>query len=162
LACQLFPLGLTRDPDRGQCFVRLEPEEGSRGVYGDSGTIAGYLAGQGVDESLAGTRAYEALLSPMRKRVAELVDFDRIEPREFWRIATREALAESNYDPNPLIDALFDADAVCDPPVTVPSHIAVLAVIMAQSNPAIIAAAGVILAVSLGFSPSEVITVPRG
>ncbi|HVA77933.1 MAG TPA: hypothetical protein VNF27_08560, partial [Candidatus Binataceae bacterium] len=83
-----------------------------------------------------------------------------IEPREFWRRATREALAESGYDPNPLIDALFDADGIVgrrdDEEAEMFVHIAALAVRVGKSTDAsALAAAAVMLAVSLGYSPAE-------
>ena len=52
------------------------------------------------------------MIANFRERVTAIVDFERVEPREFWRRAAREALAETNYDPNPLIDALFDPDSL--------------------------------------------------
>ena len=64
---------------------------------------------QGVGEYLATNARYASLLAVFRDRIAATVDFDRVEPREFWRRAVREALAESNYDANLLIDAMFDA-----------------------------------------------------
>ena len=85
----------------------------------------------------------------IRNRVNELVDFEKVEPREFWRRATREALAESGYDPNPIIDALFDqGDSVA-------GHIESLTKLALVSRAAeSLAAAAVFLAASLGYSPS--------
>ena len=73
----------------------------------------------------------------------------------------REALAESNYDPNPLIDAMFDASAIAgiDDAEIVALHVERLArMIRHESNAEMLAAAAVILAVSLGYSPREVIS----
>jgi hypothetical protein len=83
-------------------------------------------------------------------------------PREFWRCAVREALAESGYDPNPLIDATFDPDGLgcsrMSDAETVGAHIEVLSeMIRGESNSDLLAAAAVMLAVSLGYSPAEVI-----
>ena len=71
-------------------------------------------------------------------------------------------MAESGYDPNPLIDATFDPDelgcARASDAETVAAHIEVLSeMIRRESNPDILAAAAVMLAVSLGYSPAEVI-----
>jgi len=71
----------------------------------------------------------------------------------------REALAESNYDANPLIDAMFDADrsGAIDDAEIVAAHVERLAaMIRRESNAEMLAAAAVMLAVSLGYSPSEV------
>jgi hypothetical protein len=102
----------------------------------------------------------------MRGRIAALVDFETVEPREFWRVAMREALAESKFDPNPLIDALFDADRIVGASdissassisALVAKHLDALeGMIEATRNPAILAAAAIALAVSLGYSPAAV------
>jgi Fe-S-cluster containining protein len=158
LACRLYPLGLERSPDGGERFVRIEPAVGSLGVYGVNGTVGDFLAAQGVPEYLDANEAYRRLLPMIRERITALVDFETTEPREFWRIATREALAETNYDPNPLIDALFDPDshgcacaAVVD---TIAAHTQMLdAMVRVEQRPEILAAAAVMLAVSLGYAP---------
>jgi len=95
---------------------------------------------------------YFPLVAILRERVSELVDFEKVEPREFWRKATREALAESGYDPNPIIDALFEVGE------NVEKHIAALATMARESKDAdSIASAAILLAVSLGYSPSAAI-----
>jgi hypothetical protein len=90
-----------------------------------------------------------------------MVDFDRVEPREFWRRAVREAMAESNYDANPLIDALFDAGGigpVTDDTQTIESHLKRLAeMIRLESNAELLASAAMMLAISTGLSPAEVL-----
>ena len=139
----------------------LEPAIGSLGVYGADGTVNDFVEAQGVSEYLAANARYAALLAAFRERIAETVDFDRVEPREFWRRAVREALAESNYDANPLIDAMFDADGVAgiaiDDVQTIEAHVERLALmIRRESNAETLAAAAVMLAVSLGYSPREV------
>lgn len=158
LACRLYPLGLERDLDGRENFIRLEPAIGSRGIYGESGTIADFLEAQGVPEYLAANDAYRQLLDLMRARVAALGDFTIVEPHEFWRVATREALAENNFDPNPLIDALFDADRFAgrgdSGAATMRAHLEALNdLIRIEKNPASLAAAAVMLAVSLGHPP---------
>jgi hypothetical protein len=161
LACRLYPLGLERNYNGKESFIRLEPASDSAGVYGESGTVAGFLEEQGVGERLKMNARYAALLPLFHERIAATIDFERTEPREFWRVAVREALAESNYDPNPLIDAIFDPDALgCARDAdlrTVDAHIDELAAgIRRETDPAILAAAAVMLAVSLGYSPSEI------
>ena len=151
LACRLYPLGIERSEtgDEGR-FVRLEPAPGSAGIYGTAGSVEEFLEGQGVPEYLAMNDRYLPLLAILRERIGELVDFEKVEPREFWRKATREALAESGYDSNPIIDALFDCDDSVD------EHIETLARIVQQSDDAdALASAIVLLAVSLGYSPTE-------
>ncbi len=161
LACQLYPLGIERGADgRGERFVRLEPAPGSLGVYGDDGTVGDFLEAQDVAEFLDANDRYRRLVARMRARIAELVDFEKIEPREFWRCATREALAESGYDPNPLIDVLFDLDGLVgrrdDEEAEMFVHLAALSIRVGKSaDAAAIAAAAVMLAVSLGYSPAE-------
>ena len=143
----------------GEKFVRLEPAAGSLGVYGVEGDVDDFLAAQGVGEYLAANARYASLLAVFRDRIAATVDFDRVEPREFWRRAVREALAESNYDSNPLIDAMFDAGGIAGiaEAEIVTAHIERLAqMIRCESNAEMLAAAAVMLAVSLGYSPTEV------
>ncbi|HZP46478.1 MAG TPA: YkgJ family cysteine cluster protein [Candidatus Binataceae bacterium] len=157
LACRLYPLGLERAPDGSEVYVRLEPVAGSRGAYGDHGTVADFLADQGIGDDLKANDQYRALLAQLRERINELVDFDRVEPREFWRVAAREALAEADYDPNRLIEALFDADScggAADGADAVGAHCRSLErMIASERDPALLAAAGIMLAVSLGLSP---------
>jgi Fe-S-cluster containining protein len=160
LACRLYPLGLERieGSDREE-FVMLEPAVGSLGDYGIDGDVNRFLEAQGVAVYLAANARYASLLPFLRERIAATVDFDRVEPREFWRCAVREALAESNYDPNPLIDAIFDASAIdgIDDAEIVATLVERLAqMIRHESNAEILAAAAVFLAVSLGYSPNEV------
>jgi Fe-S-cluster containining protein len=174
LACRLYPLGLERTPgaDGGEYlerFVQLEPASGSLGIYGVAGTVAEFLDGQPSGQAAApyldAVARYYPLVGNFRARVAATVDFARVEPREFWRRAAREALAETNYDPNRLIDALFDPDCLgCGRSCaeeTVVAHVAALGEMAAhERDGAIVAAAAVMLAVSLGYAPGEV-AVPR-
>jgi len=162
LACRLYPLGLERGPGGAENFVRLEPAPGSPGVCGESGSVQRFLDAQQVGEYLAMNARYRPLVLLMRARIETLVDFETIEPREFWRRATREALAESNFDPNPLIDALFDPERLgslrTTTVATVDAHLRALErQILAESDPNVIAAAAVMLAVSLGYSPAEAV-----
>ncbi len=160
LACRLYPRGLERAPAAGGGYVervvRLEPAPGSLGVYGYAGTVGGFLEGQEIAPYLDAAERYHALAADFRRWVDELVDFERIEPREFWRRAAREALAESNYDPNPLIDALFDPDGLgcvrADAAETVAAHLAALrAMLSRERSGARVAAAAMMLSASLGY-----------
>ena len=162
LACRLYPLGIERDGN-GERLVQLRPEPGSLGVYGDGGTAGDFLDAQGTRPYLDALDQYRALVVEFRGRVAATVDFERIEPREFWRHAVAEALMEANYDPNPLIDAIFDPDSLgCprnDEQATITAHIDRLRKMAATAtDPDLMGAAAVMLAVSVGFSPGEVIS----
>jgi len=160
LACRLYPLGIEpAKHEEAEKFVTLEPAAGSLGVYGLDGTVNNFVEAQGVGAYLEANARYTSLLAVFHERIAATVDFDRVEPREFWRRAVREALAESNYDANPLIDAMFDADrsGAIDDAEIVAAHVERLAaMIRRESNAEMLAAAAVMLAVSLGYSPSEV------
>jgi uncharacterized protein len=170
LACRLYPLGLERAPDAGRTgyverFVRLEPAPGSLGIYGSCGTVTDFLDSQGAGAYLDAVALYHALVGKFASGVAATVDFERIEPREFWRRAAREALAETNYDPNALIDALFDPDGIgcgrASAEETAVAHVTTLDKMAARERDgALLAAAAVMLAVSLGYAPGEV-AVPR-
>jgi Fe-S-cluster containining protein len=170
LACRLYPLGLERSPAAGgtghiERFVRLEPAAGSLGIYGFCGTVANFLASQGAGAYLDAVARYYPLVGKFDSRVTATVDLERVEPREFWRRAAREALAETNYDPNSLIDALFDPDGLgcsrASAEETVVAHVSALdEMAVRECDGAILAAAAVMLAVSLGYAPGEV-AVPR-
>jgi uncharacterized protein len=165
LACRLYPLGLERSSGAAgaqyvERFVKLEPATGSLGEYGSSGTVAEFLAAQEAAPYFDAAAHYYPLVAALRERVAASVDFERVEPREFWRRATREALAETNYDPNPLIDALFDPDGLgcgrADAGETALAHVAALREMSAcERDGATAATAAVMLATSLGYAPVE-------
>ncbi len=61
LACRLYPLGLVRGPE-GEAVVELEPQPGSEGVRGENGTVADYLAAQGVAPFLDASHRYHDAL----------------------------------------------------------------------------------------------------
>jgi Fe-S-cluster containining protein len=157
LACRLYPLGFEREPDGSENFIRLEPARGSFGVYGADATVAAFLETQGVAEYFAARDEYRRVLCSMRERIEQLADFTIIEPREFWRIAIREALAETNFDPNPLIDALYDPDRFAagheSASATVRAHIDALEdLINREADSTLLGAAAALLAVSLGYA----------
>jgi len=162
LACRLYPLGIELiNNTGGEKFVMLEPAAGSLGEYGVDGDVNDFVEEQGIGPYLAANARYASLLDAFRERIAATVDFERVEPREFWRRAAREALAESNYDPNPLIDAMFDPVGLerigVNDPETIGAHIELLTqMIGIEKNADLLAAAAVILAVSLGLSPTAV------
>lgn len=59
LVCRTYPLGsIDSDPP---VYWEAEASEGSEGVYGTAGTVAGFLEGQDITEALEGRRLYEAL-----------------------------------------------------------------------------------------------------
>jgi Fe-S-cluster containining protein len=161
LACRLYPLGLECHQGGAESYLRLEPESGSSGVYGNDGTVLDFLAGQGADQYVEMNRRYANLLDTFRQRIAELCDFDIVEPRELWRVAVREAMCETNFDFNPLIEALFNPDNLghCADFDTdfVDHHIREIKQrIRCENDASMLASAAVLLAVSLGHSPSEV------
>ena len=144
--------------------MTLEPAAGSLGVYGIDGDVEHFVEAQGVAPYLEANARYASLLVTFRERIAATVDFERVEPREFWRRAVREALAESNYDANPIVDAMFDVGEVVgiDEAEIVAAHVERLAaMIRRESNPELLAAAAVMLAVSLGYSPQRGAVKPR-
>jgi len=162
LACRLYPLGLEHDRRGAERYLRLEPAAGSRGIYGDYGSVQDFLAAQDAELYLRTNRRYASLLGIFQQRIAELSDFDAVEPREFWRVAVREALAETNVDFNPVIAALFDPDSLgCRSQSDIgfiEQHIkAIEQLTRSVTDPALLAAAAVLLAVSLGYSPGEAV-----
>jgi Fe-S-cluster containining protein len=165
LACRVYPLGIQWQPSSKNEpeFVALEPARGSTGIYGSDGTVASFLQGQDVQPYLAALESYRELFAAFHDRIAELVDFERIEPAEFRRCAIREAMAELGYDPNPLIDALFDADSVSrgiadSGEGIVARHVTGLrSMVERETNAGLVAAAGTMLAVSLGYPPTEIL-----
>ncbi len=160
LPCRLYPLGMERTAE-GDRFIRLEAAPGSAGVYGADGTVGDFLEQQEVSPYLDAAERYAGLIPLMRGRVGQLCDFEKTDPAEFRRVAVREALAETGYDYNRLIEALFDSDPLSgfliDGDRSVVRHVAsIAALIDAETDPAQIAAAAVLLAVSLGYSPAVV------
>lgn len=160
LACRLYPLGLERT-DSGEQLIRLDPEPLSRGRYGEDSSAGEFLERQGTGPYFRAIESYYSLIPTFRRLIEEAVDFERVEPREFWRRAVVEALLESNYDPNPLVDAIFDPDGLgCARETveeTVDAHVAKLAQLATrESDAGRLATAAVMLAVSLGYSPREI------
>ncbi len=166
LACRLYPLGIERTID-GERFVRIDPAPGSPGVYGEDRTVADFLDTQEAQPYLDAINRYERLLATFRARLKRIVDFERVEPREFHRRAVLEALSESGYDPNPLIAVLFDSDRLIprldSEADSIEVHVIALeAMIRNESHPDRLAAAAVLLAVSLGHSPASALVADIG
>lgn len=164
LACRFYPLGIERSGDSEQ-LITLDPADGSLGVYAQDSTAGNFIDANGTSPYFAALEKYCSLIATFRTRITSLVDFEAVEAREFWRRAVVEALLENNFDPNPIIDAMFDPDsngcADEDIEETVAAHLTTLdEMIRRESDRDKLAAAAVILAVSLGYSPAEVI-VPR-
>ena len=167
LACRLYPLGLEYSEKGAESYLRLEPVERSRGIYGEDGTVSSFLSAQDTESYLQMNRRYTSLLPAFRRRIHQLADFDVIEPREFWRVAIREALAETNFDFNPIVAVLFAPDSIGnreDPEVDqVNGHIRYIEQqIHGEHDPTILAVAAILLAVSLGYSPNVVILSEHG
>jgi Fe-S-cluster containining protein len=161
LACRLYPLGIERSCE-GDRFVALEPAKGSHGSYGTNSTAGAFVSANGTADYLAALERYRQLLSAFRQRVATIVDFECVEPREFWRRAVAEALRERGFDRNPIIDAMFDPDAhgcgTEDIDATITAHVEFLdRMVQCEADRDRLAAAGVMLAISLGYSPKEVV-----
>jgi Fe-S-cluster containining protein len=162
LACRLYPLGLERDSRGAERYLRLEPTSGSLGIYGNDGTVGDFLAEQGAETGLIINDRYARLLQVFRQRIGELCDFDIVEPREFWRVAVREAMAETNFDFNPIVEALFDPDSLgCrseSESEFIEHHLREIEErINSETDPKVLATAVVMLAVSLGYSPVEAV-----
>lgn len=160
LPCRLYPLGMERTVE-GDRFIGLEAAPGSTGIYGADGTVGGFMEQQQTSPYLDAAERYASLIVLMGGRIGQLSDFEKTEPAEFRRIAVREALAETGYDYNRLIEALFDSDPwsgfLIDGERSIARHIAAVAgLIEVETDAAQIAAAAVLLAVSLGYSPSVV------
>jgi len=160
LPCRLYPLGMERTAD-GERFIRLEAAPGSKGQYGEDGTVGDFLEDQDAAPYLDATERYAVLIPLMRWRIAQLVDFEKTEPAEFRRVAVREALLETGYDYNRLIEALFDSDPLSgfrsDAIRSITRHVAAVAdLIEAESDAAQVATAAVLLAASLGYTPALV------
>ena len=160
LACRLYPLGIERSESRER-LIALEPAAGSLGVYGKDSRAGRFVDAQGTGPHLTALETYRALIPVLRERVAAMVDFERIEPRDFWRRAVVEALLETGFDPNILIDAIFDPDSLgCardSDDETVSAHVRMLGeMALRERNYDTLAAAAVMLAVSLGYAPGEV------
>lgn len=104
LACRIYPLARWTDPDGNESFGHLEPHPQTAGVYGDQGTVADYLAAQGLAPYFAMGDRYGALYERM---VALL---ERLEPDESERRAERRAEV-NEMEAGTVATSFFDVDA---------------------------------------------------
>jgi Fe-S-cluster containining protein len=104
LACRIYPLARWTDPDGNESFGHLEPHPQTAGVYGDKGTVADYLAAQGLAPYFAMGDRYGALYERM---VALL---ERLEPDESERRAERRAEI-NEMEAGTVATSFFDVDA---------------------------------------------------
>ena len=104
LACRIYPLARWTDPDGNESFGHLEPHPQTAGVYGDKGTVADYLAAQGLAPYFAMGDRYGALYERM---VALL---ERLEPDESERRAERRAEV-NEMEAGTVATSFFDVDA---------------------------------------------------
>jgi Fe-S-cluster containining protein len=104
LACRIYPLARWTDPDGNESFGHLEPHPQTAGVYGDKGTVADYLAAQGLAPYFAMGDRYGALYERM---VALL---ERLEPEESARRAERRAEV-NEMQAGSVATSFFDVDA---------------------------------------------------
>ena len=65
LVCRLYPLGRFRSAEGNEHFTHLTPHPQSEGIYGESGTIADFLAGQNITDFVAAADEYLALFYRM-------------------------------------------------------------------------------------------------
>jgi uncharacterized protein len=105
LVCRLYPLGRVAGSDGSERFVDHPPHPETEGRYGEDGTIAEFLEGQGVGPYLlASDRYYDVLL--------RMVDALQALPEEEAALAIEEA-AESG-SPAATSDRFLDVDSVVD------------------------------------------------
>ena len=101
---RIYPLARWVDPDGNESFGHLEPHPQTAGVYGDQGTVADYLALQGLAPYFAMGDRYGALYERM---VALL---ERLAPAENERRAERRAEVDE-MDAGAVATSFFDVDA---------------------------------------------------
>jgi Fe-S-cluster containining protein len=104
LACRLYPLARWVDPEGHESFGHLEPHPETAGVYGEAGTVADYLAAQGVAPYFAMGDRYGVVYERM---VAVL---ERLAPDELERRSERRA-AIDEMDAGSVASSMMDIDA---------------------------------------------------
>ena len=104
LACRLYPLARWTDPDGNESFGHLEPHPQTAGVYGDNGTVADYLAVQGLAPYFAMGDRYGALYERMVKLL------ERLAPAENERRAERRSEV-NEMEAGEVATSFFDVDA---------------------------------------------------
>jgi uncharacterized protein len=76
LVCRLYPLGRHVSADGSEAFSRIEPHPQSRGVFMDTGTIAGFLEAQGAGAFMQAADAYFFWLCDAHEHLSEVGDAD--------------------------------------------------------------------------------------
>jgi uncharacterized protein len=104
LACRIYPLARWVDPDGNESFGHLEPHPQTAGVYGDKGTVADYLAAQGLAPYFAMGDRYGVIY----ERMVDLLE--RMAPAESERRAERRAEVDE-MDAGSVATSFFDVDA---------------------------------------------------
>jgi uncharacterized protein len=104
LACRIYPLARWVGPDGSESFGHLEPHPQTAGVYGDKGTVADYLAAQGLAPYFVMGDRYGALY----ERMVDLLE--RLAPAENERRAERRAEVDE-MDAGVVAPSFFDVDA---------------------------------------------------
>jgi hypothetical protein len=104
LACRIYPLARWVDPDGHESFGHLEPHPQTAGVYGDKGTVADYLAAQGLAPYFAMGDRYGIVY----ERMVDLLE--RMAPAENERRAERRAEVDE-MDAGAVATSFFDVDA---------------------------------------------------
>lgn len=131
LVCRLYPLGREVDAAGLETFILLAPEPGSEGRRAAAGTVADYLARQGVAPFLAQHDRYAALYDRMLSLLA------RLDPAAPARLPNdREALDAGALRSTWLdIDATLAAPALMSPDEAAPAHRAALAAWLDELEP---------------------------
>ncbi|HKA26286.1 MAG TPA: YkgJ family cysteine cluster protein [Gaiellaceae bacterium] len=104
LACRIYPLARWVDPYGNESFGHLTPHPQTAGVYGDKGTVADYLAAQGLAPYFAMGDRYGAVY----ERMVGLLE--RLAPAESERRAERRAEVDE-MDAGAVATSFFDVDA---------------------------------------------------
>jgi len=108
-ACRVYPLAVVQaEAGSPPKYGEIERPAASRGAVGDEGTVAGYLAAQGLPSFDAPFAAYRAVLSRL--------------------VGVLEVAEESEVDPAIWVDAdaALGAEAPEDPERAWPMHVALL------------------------------------
>ena len=103
LVCRLYPLGRHLSADGVEHFTRLTPHPESEGSFGDTGTIADFLATQDITEFVAAADRYLELFYRM---------YDAMWQQEELHDLDTGSLAESSAQiPEAILQEWLDQDA---------------------------------------------------
>ena len=103
LACRLYPLARWVDPDGKESFGHLTPHPDTTGVYGTSGTVAGYLERQSAATFFAMGDRYGALY----QRMVDVLE--KLDPAELDRRTARRTDVDET-EPGLAVSSWFDVD----------------------------------------------------